>query len=74
MRIHRTTDDMPDNAHHALLRVFHGGDTPSARAASARQLPAASRGAIHRRLLDGSYAAPQVIDEVARRLLDSGEL
>lgn len=60
-------------AHHLhLIRVFHGA-SPGAAAAS-RTLTPNERRAIRERLLAGTYAAPQVIDELARRLLARASL
>lgn len=56
--------------HHLhLLRVFHGGPSMVAGTTASRTLTPDARRAIRERLLDGTYAAPQVIDELARRLL-----
>lgn len=64
---------LPANHLH-LMRVFHGAPPRVARAAVSRSLSPDARRAIRRRLLDGSYASPKVIDELARRLLAGAHL
>ena len=64
---------LPEHHLH-LMRVFHGAPPLGARAAASRSLTPDARRAIHERLLDGTYVAPRVIDELARRLLASAHL
>jgi len=62
-------------AHHLhLMRVSHGAPPLRSRALANRSLTPDARRAIHERLLDGTYVAPRVIDELARRLLASAHL
>lgn len=60
-------------AHHLYsMRVFHGA--PPMVGAVGRSPTPNVRRAIRERLLDGTYGAPQVLDELARRLLASADL
>ena len=61
-------------SHLDLLRLFHAGRPFAEREPVRPPLTPARKREIRERLLDGTYASPRVLDELVRRVIESGDL